>query len=202
MTIEESINFVREYCSFEKDRAYILMAISRRKHNESVSNSEENIHRKIVTTDEEVEYNIKTLYGLMDRDNLNYRLYLTINARSITSSFFDFQQELASMSRSLFNGDEGTVTRIERLSSEWKSTLHNPSNRVEKNFLFDVDGSNEQKVKLINKISSETNVLLWRSSPNGYHVITEPFNYTSLDIDHLYDELDTDGMVHVDEIND
>jgi hypothetical protein len=177
------------------------MAISRRKFNEDVTNGQENVHRRIVSSEEEVEYNIKHLYSMMQQNDLKYRLYLTVNPRSLRSAFFQFQSKLASMSEELFNGDNGTMTRIERLGSEWKSTLHDPSNRVTKNFQFDVDGSKKECEDLLELLNFNTEVLLTRETPNGYHIVTEPFNYTELSGEWLYDDMDTDGMVHVAEVN-
>jgi hypothetical protein len=199
--LNDSTNFVTEYCDFKDDRAYILMAISRRKFNEDVTNSQEKIHRRIVSSEEEVEYNIKHLYSMMQQNELKYRLYLTVNPRSLTSAFFQFQSKLTSMSEELFNGDDGTMTRIERLGSEWKSTLHDPSNRVTKNFQFDVDGSRYAFEKLLEILAPKTEILLTQETPNGFHIITEPFNHTEIEADYLYDEMDTDGMVHVAKVN-
>jgi len=203
MTLQDSIDFVTEYCNFKDDRAYILIAVSRQKFNEDVTNGQEQIHRRIVSSEEEVEYNIKHLYSMMQQNNLKYRLYLTVNSRSLTSAFFQFQSKLASMSEELFNGDDGTITRIERLGSEWKSTLHDPSNRVTKNFQFDLDDVSRGELNLFkDKLTEhEAEILLVRETPNGFHLITEPFNYTKMKAAHFYDELDTDGMVHVAEIN-
>lgn len=195
--LKESIAFVTEYCDFKDDRAYILMAISRRKFNEDVTNSQEKIHRRIVSSEQEVEYNIKHLFSMMQQNDLKYRLYLTVNPRSLTSAFFQFQSKLASMSEELFNGDDGTITRIERLGSEWKSTLHDPSNRATKNFQFDVDGSRYAFEKLLEILAANTEILLTQETPNGFHIITQPFNHTEIEADYLYDEMDTDGMVHV-----
>ena len=179
------------------------MCIARRKFNEGITNSEEVVHRRVINNAEDIEFNVNYVYNLMEMEDLTFRVYLTVNAHDHISAFWDFQQEMKQMAKGLYNGDDGAETRISRLGSEWKSTLHKPRHRDEKKFQFDLDKVTKSEcdefVNRIEKVGAE--VILIRETPNGYHVITNPFNYNKIDEwSSFYDELDTDGMVHVDRV--
>jgi len=48
--------------------------------------------------------------------------------------------------------------------------------------------------RLASTLDELTTVSLRRETPNGYHLVTEPFDYTELATDVTY-ELKTDGML-------
>lgn len=194
--------FIKNWCQFEDEHVYIVMAIARRKFNPEISNSNEIVHRRILTCEEDISGQVDDILALINRHELNFRIYLTVNPRDIVSAYHAFVQELVSWSESLYNGDSGVHTKMERISSEWKSTLHKQEHKADSLFLFDVDDVTEEKAwEFYRKLSEETDVVRFVETPNGYHFISEPFNYTQWSAPVEYDELDTDGMVHVTEIN-
>jgi hypothetical protein len=199
MTIEREIY---DWCDFSGDRAYILMAIARRKFNEDITNSSEIIHRRILTSADDVGEQIEELHGITDAHELNFRIYLTVNARSTIQAHYQFTKELADISEQLHNGHDGAYERIGKLSSEWKSVLHAPENKTDQYFLFDYDDISESELsKCAGSLRQETTVLWTKETPNGYHIVTEPFNYKHWSPPAEYDELDTDGMINLKEIN-
>jgi len=198
----EITDFVEGWCDFSGDRAYILMAIARRKFNRDVTNAEEVIHRRVLTDGEDVDVCVRELLGMMSVHDLHFRIYLTVNAHDTVSAYHSFMQEAIGWSEELYNGHEGVHTQMGRVSSEWKSVLHKPRHRVEQLFQFDYDDVTRDEIKtVVGELNGLTEVRRVRETPNGYHVITEPFNYTEWESPVEYDELDTDGMIFVAEVD-
>lgn len=62
-------------------------------------------------------------------------------------------------------------------------------------FLFDLDQTTSKgKNKFVNEVESLSDIILEQETPNGYHVVSEPFNYNKLDSDIEY-ELKKDGLL-------
>jgi len=196
------VETITDWCEFGKNRAYILMCFSRRKFNPDITNSQEIIHRRVLTAEDQVEDQLADLYALMNRHELHFRLYLTVNARDTVSTYYGFIQEMMDRSEQLYNGDDGAHTVIERMGSEWKSTLHKEAHKDDQYFHFDLDDvTNSEAMRFKNQCNDVSDVVGQFQSPNGWHVITEPFNYTTWTPIVEYDEMDTDGMIHIDEID-
>lgn len=200
--VEQITEFCRDWCDFGEERAYILMAIARRKFNEGVTNSTEVVHRRILTEAEDVERNVADLLALLGRHDLHFRVYLTVNARNVVSAYYSFTQELVQYSADLHYGDDAVREKMALLNSEWKSTLHKPAHRDDELFLFDYDGiTGTELASVIDSLDEQTFVHRTRETPNGFHVVTDPFRYTQWESPVEYDEMDTDGMVHVAELD-
>ena len=199
---ETDIEFIENYTTglYTEKHGYLLMAIARRRFNEGISNSEEVVHRRIITKGDDIERQVGDLRALMSQHDLHFRLYLTVNSRDLVSSLFDFQQDISSMIESLYNGDEDELQRVQRLGSEWKSAAHAPENSNESMFLFDLDDVSQAEMKEFkSRLRKHTSIHVTRETPNGYHIITAPFNYNDLSetATEAYDDLDRDGMVYV-----
>ena len=193
---------IKEWCVFGEDRAYVLMAIARRKHNESLSNSEEIVYRRVLTDGEDISKNYYDLKRLINsHSNLTFRLYLSVNARDIMDAYFNFKSEMETWTRHIYHGDDGSKKNVERLGSKWKSALHNPSTKDDSYFQFDLDDITEEELRVFKQsLAQETSIEFVRKTPNGYHVISEPFDYTKWDEPVEYDDLDTDGQLFVEVI--
>jgi len=200
--VEEITEFIHEWCDFSDDRAYILMAIARRKFNEDVTNSSEVIHRRVITDRGDVEVLVRELVAMIGVHDLNFRLYLTVNAHDTVSAYHAFVEEAVSWSKQLVSGHAGVHKQIDRMGSEWKSVLHKPEHRLRQRFLFDYDEVTEDEIaEVASELMTVTTVHTVRETPNGYHVVTDPFNYTDWESPVEYDEMDTDGMIHVAELD-
>lgn len=95
------------------------------------------------------------------------------------------------------NGDDAALQKFKRVDSYWKSELQKPAARDETFFVFDLDEVSEDEFgQLHSTLLDYTAIETWREPPNGYHIVTEPFNYNDLETDVEY-ELKTDGMLFV-----
>jgi hypothetical protein len=197
-----AIKRIQRYCEFGDNRAYILWLVARRKHNEELSNSEEVIHRRVLTDADEIEPNVRDLYAIAGRHPYTFRLYLTVNARDTETAMLEFHQELVNTVQAFVTGDDSQQVRAERLDSEWKSVLHQPRSKAETRFQWDLDDvTKDECEQFIESIPGEYTVRQTIPTPNGFHVISEPFNYPDWDAPIEYDELDTDGQLFVADIH-
>ncbi len=59
------------------------------------------------------------------------------------------------------------------------------------NFVFDLDGvASATADEFEAHLSTYTTILRRQATPNGYHIVTEPFDYTSLETDVEYEVTD------------
>lgn len=191
MELEE----IQDYCEFGPDRAYIMMAIARSKENDEIRATDQPTIRKIIEDETEIGEKREQLEHAVSRFDNTYRLYLTINARSTTDAFFLFRQEQEQWLKNIAFGNKNSLTNLKKIDHRWKSFLHKQPCRDDKLFLFDMDDATEEDAdKLSADLAEETRILLKNPSPNGWHIITEPFNYTEFESEHEY-ELKKDGMM-------
>ena len=196
-----SREFIQDWCNFKDDRGYVLMAIARKSQNPELSNSEEIVHRRVLASEDDVGYCYRDLKALIDNYDYTFRVYLTANPRSLTKAFYNFNKEMQEMSRQLYHGHDGVVGRLSRLGSEWKSEVHSPEVKYSDYFLFDLDGVTDEELVEFEETLKVYVPKVWRvPTPNGFHILCEPFNYKKFDAPVQYDELSTDGMVFVEEV--
>ena len=191
------IDDFREYCTFGEERVYLLLAIARSKENEDISASDQPTIREVVESEAELERKAAQLAHAVSRFDARYRLYLSANARNTTKAFFELRRRMDDWLQMRFNGDDGVLGKFKRVDSEFKSVLQSDSARDETNFVFDIDDATAAEAERLEATLRErTTVRLIQETPNGYHVVTTPFDYTDLEVDIEY-ELKTDGMIFV-----
>lgn len=186
----------REYCRFGEDRVYLLLAIARSKENDG-SEADAPAIRKVVRDPDSLERKAAELDHAVRRSDATYRLYLTANARNTLDAFFQFRRDTEDWIEMRLRGDEDVRRKFDRVGSEWKSVLQSDRCRDETRFVFDCDDATAAQAEaLADRLADRTTVLLERETPNGYHLVTEPFDYTDIETDVEF-ELKTDGLVFV-----
>lgn len=187
---------VETYCTFGDERVYILLAIARGKEQSDTDEPRPTI-REVVREPEQLRRKAEQLAHAVSRFDATYRLYVTANARDVTAALFRFRASMDDWLEMRLNGDRDVVGKFKRLDSEFKSVLQRDECRDETRFVFDLDDvSRTEADRLRQRLADETTVLLDRDTPNGVHLVCEPFDYTSFDADVAY-ELKTDGLVFV-----
>lgn len=200
----EPMKLMHCWCDFGdgQERAYILMAIARRKHNEDLTHNSEVVFRRVLRNETDIDRQYDELRSLIDGYGYTFRLYLTVNARSVLDAYFRFQNEVNAWSQDYIRGDDAAIEKMGNVGSRWKSTLHNPSVKADSYFQYDLDDVTEDEAtEFATELGNETAVMWVQETPNGYHVLSEPFNYTMWEPPVAYDDFDTDGMVFVDEMD-
>lgn len=195
--------FLRDFCTFDRDSAYILTAMARPKENEQITHGNLPAFREILTSEERIDEKIAKLttlgehYTPEEGGELDFRLYITANSRDTRKAFFRHQKELISMSEQMSNGHKETHNRIKTLNKEWISDLQSDSSKKTNLFIIDIDEKND---KLLDEATSEleslTNIEFILETPNGYHIITDPFNYNEFTTNEGEDiEIKTDSLM-------
>ena len=180
---ENLLSFLEDFCTFGPNRAYILLALARPKENEEISHGKIPIFREIITHEEKIRDKYAFLQSIADNyipregNNLDFRLYITANSRDVEKSFFSFQKSLTDFSKRMADGHEQTREKIKRLDEEWKSTLQTAGNKDDNMFIIDIDECDSSLFDTtLDWLANETTVLNATETPNGFHILTNPFN--------------------------
>lgn len=209
--MNETVKFLKDYCDFSENRVYVLMAIARKNENEPLTSSSEVVYREVLASEDEVGRKVRKLNGAAEAFvpekayTPTFRLYISVNARDPTSAYFEIQRKFARWTKHIVNGDDHILEKLGELDSEFISELQRPHNRADNYFMWDWDGGSgtkweDEKPSDFSEIKQElhrnTAVIGESITPNGRHIVTEPFNYTETDaIAHEDMGLKTDGMI-------
>jgi hypothetical protein len=193
----DPVPLLEEVCTFGEDRVYLLMAIARRKENPGLSGSGEIVFREVLKDDRDLDRTVTKL-GAIARgyDDRTFRLYVSLNARNVMDAFFRFRATSDGWLEDRFHGDEAAPRKFKRVDSHWYSELQRPHSRDETRFLWDLDDATETDLAAFRSDLPVTPTLV-QSTPNGYHVVTEPFDYQANLETAVESELKTDGMLFV-----
>ncbi|EMA47974.1 hypothetical protein [Halococcus saccharolyticus] len=185
------------------------MAIARRKENKHLSSSGEIVFREVVKDGRDIRRKYDKLRALArgyrtdSGEGANFRLYVTVNARDMRSGYWNFRERMNGWSRDMVAGDDAVARKLKRVGGHWMSDLQKSENADDPClFLFDVDDTRRFALNSITSgLTDHTELRRVQETPNGYHLITEPFNHTEFEsgIEH---ELKTDGMLFVEYLND
>ena len=194
------------YCEFGERRVYLLMAVARTRENPRLSSSSEVVFREVLERERDIDRTLRKLscvaatYRDDEGDPLTFRLYLSVNARNTLTAYFNLLERLNGWSKDLIYGDEAVDRKLKRVDQYWKRELQRDEAKDGSRFLIDVDTKAIETDGLKQRLSADTDVVLLRETPNGYHVITEPFNYTEMDYLREHDDIEvgTDRMLFLD----
>ncbi|WP_256298414.1 hypothetical protein [Haloarchaeobius salinus] len=191
----EYIPTLREYCEFGPERVYLLLALARSKENEAHEGP--SAIRKVVRDADDLEPAAAELDHAVSRFDATYRLYLTANARNTQQALFALRRSMDDWLEARLNGSTDVLRKFGRVDGEFTSTLQSDGCRDETNFVFDLDDATAVDADALeSELRERTTIRLRRETPNGFHLVTDPFDYTGLVTDVEY-ELKTDGLVFV-----
>jgi len=112
MTTNNSLDFLKEYCVFDKqDWVWVLVGILRNKDNDGQNKW---MRRLIVRSPEDLETCYHDIKAMGDQKGLTYRMYVSLNARNVTKALFSFQQQLLTTSYEVARGNVQEQDRIKR----------------------------------------------------------------------------------------
>ncbi|KXA99138.1 hypothetical protein AKJ40_03860 [candidate division MSBL1 archaeon SCGC-AAA259M10] len=196
------VSFVGDYCEFGPGRVYLLMAIARSKNN-PLSSSEELCFREVVRSRGDVRRKYAKLKAIMvspleNGRTYDFYLYLSANARNVLKAHFNFRGKMDRWIRNRLNGADNHE-KFKKLGKYWLSELSKPSSRDETNLLIDVDDDSDSRLcEVKNALADRTEVLAERKTPNGWHLVTNPFNHERLSIGL---DIKTDGLLFLEHVN-
>lgn len=201
---EEILKFISDFCEFSDEKAYIISSMARPKENDEINHGEIPMFREIFTDEESLRRKfakIKTLgenYISEEGNTLTFRIYFTPNARDSMSAFFHYQERINNLMENIYQGHEESKSKIQRMDKIWKSTLEKDTNKDDTNFLIDFDKKDREILKETKKELSEmTDIIMCMPTPNGYHILTKPFDPNEFNDTDLteYCDLKKDGLM-------
>jgi hypothetical protein len=164
----------------KEDNCHVFLALKRKKDNEDTNGR--TIIRKIIRDFSDDLNLIKAqclkLGGI-------WRIYHTVNPRS-------FNKALKMFKHRLIDDEEEYYYRLDSL---WMNCLLSSDSRAEKRFMLDFDNKDFEYVKFVLGAINRVDIFFCES-PNGYHVVVEPFDVRL--VEPLGVEVVKDGYYFVD----
>jgi hypothetical protein len=192
----ENIEEIRDILSFGDNEVHVLLAITRNKENENVTANSRSIHRNIVREEDELEDGIEHLQKICQNEEEDFRIYISVNSRDVTKAAYLLRSKINDVSIQHTNGNDSAVRYFKKLDSEFRSILQLEECRSTRKFLFDLDSTSKSDVEEFIDQIEVVDPELTIDTPNGHHVVTEPFHFTQ-DFDSIDVEKKTDGMVFI-----
>lgn len=120
-----------------------------------------------------------------------YRLYASVNARSIEKAEKQFKMEMLEAD---FSSGENKTYFYERLESRWAGSLMKPGSRIGSLFILDIDGEGDVTAPVLKWLGEhEIEPIKMYQTPNGWHIVTPPFNPTEFQFENC--EVKKDGLI-------
>lgn len=173
MNIEKKALEITEEFHLFTEGVRVMMLINR-----GIGNSNKGSRRwinKLVSAnkDEFTENLIKLLTqkeSIGDDDN---RIYLSVNPRKIIKAVKYFQHKQLDL-----NTEDEIVSFYKNINNNFCSALMQPENRGKSLFLIDYDNTDQVSLSnILNLLQKEgINVIKFYITPNGWHIICNPFN--------------------------
>lgn len=146
---------------------HIYEAIQRKKENPGMVG--ERCIREVCWDGDELR-SIVRLKAKTSNEPGTWRIYRTVNRRDVRKA----QIELAKTLIDIVAGINDTTKTVETL---WKNVLSQPRNKSERLFLIDVDDASlANKVVQIIRAVAKAIIIDESATPNGYHIVTTPFD--------------------------
>lgn len=170
---------------------YVYQAIRRRKENKTIEGPR--VIRQVDYHDDHrwVEHRLKK--AIQDYPGI-WRIYKSVNRR-------DYNKARLELAHTLINQlvkPEGNSDK--NPESLWKDILMKPSNKAERLFLVDVDSTDYDEKKAVQDVLRLVKFHQVTPTPNGQHIITDPFDPRSIEKLFPYAEVKKDALVYVDTV--
>lgn len=169
---------------FLKTGVRCLLLIHRRKDG-GRNRSDYHAVKRISMNSEDFENHLRELIAIKSKNpDIPYRIYSNVNSRNIDKAIFRFKHEI--LDNDLVDNDQKYRFYTD-INNRFFGCLMKPQSRKQNYFLFDLDQGEDYNddsdfCKIFRMIENHTKILCSKQTPNGFHLITEPFNYTKINI--------------------
>lgn len=183
--MNNKLKFLEEHCEFNTTYdTYVLLAVSRKKDTESLTNSKEIVFREVLRRKKDIGRKLRRLrlncksYRDDDGKKYPFYIYITCNARNGKKACMMVMNKLMDCfyEESLGHDRSRIMKRVDR---EFISALMKPKSRGStKYFMIDVDTTNKTFLnRVIDSIETEEDTYVEViKSRNGFHIKSNPFN--------------------------
>lgn len=168
---------------FTNNNIYMIFAIARSKNNNGITSKQQVVIREPVRSLESFPYKVAKLKSAARLRDLNFYIYVSVNARSTLKGYINFKNKLNEYASQAMFGKDDYKYQLSRLNNVWYSSLMQPNARATKYFLIDVDTKEMSTVaEVIGKVeqykTNNYNVEVKHVTPsrNGFHIVTDAFD--------------------------
>lgn len=191
-TLEEIKEIFKDY----SDGLRIIMLVHRNKEGGIGRKAQKTNLKKIITQNSEEFWEaIAYMRKLKEGDLRPLRIYSTVNSRNLQRTIHNFKRDMLENDYSkVLNKDFFYID----IKNRFISALMKKACKSQSNFLFDLDECDDHSFHSIhNQIERQTKIQTYYQTKNGYHIITDPFNYNKLE---CLDQVDIhpDGLLLID----
>ena len=178
------VELLKEHCRFDNpDHVYVLLAVARKKDNETITNNTEVVFREVIKRETDIIRKYHKICNALrnfrdDRDNsFNFYLYVTVNPRDCIKAFFSLQHDFNSWLEQRLNGHDNE--NFKKIDGYWISALMKPESRGNRGlFLVDIDTKHVEPIREL--IKEHTIIVRENKTKNGYHLLVLPFDRQKL----------------------
>lgn len=200
----KAIDLLKKHCEFNSlYDCYVLLAVSRKKDNPSITNSQEIVFREVIKNPNDIvrKYNkIKAqIVNYKDENNKSYPfyLYISLNARDSLKATFLLQSKIDNWIQQTIGGADMS-NMFKKVYCHFYSTLmmKKTITSSQKYFMIDLDTKDVNQLTALTRCFEIYNLKeeLIQETKNGYHIKLKPFDIRLL--------LDTDWSEYgVDDID-
>ena len=164
---------------------YVYQAVRRNKENQGNKDREQ--YWEVAYPDSDHDGVIASMKRRVSHKPGVWRIYRSVNQRDIVKAKLDL---LDILTKSLVYEDKRRVETI------WRTVLMQPKNKAERLFLLDIDSTTPDIVAIHKAIGGPEKQKDLVFTPNGYHMITEPFNPTAM-VPFEYVEIKKDAFLFI-----
>ena len=191
-----SLEEIKEIFKDYSDGYRAVLLVFRNKEGGTNRRAQHTDLKKFITINsEDFFFAINKLQAEYAADYRPLRIYASLNSRDIEKAIHKFKQEQLDCDYGMGLIRENFYLNIK---NNWISCLMKKPCKAQSNFLIDLDGCDDQGFHSIyNRIKKRTNIQTYYQTKNGYHIITDPFDYTKLE---CLDEVDVhpDALMLID----
>lgn len=151
----------------------ILMLIHRQKDG-GTNRKDRGSVRRVSRNEKEFDKYYEELVKQKGLSQLPLRIYCSVNARDYKRAIRMYKIQQVEIEG---QGEEAQTRFYIQSENQFFSCLAKPPCAKTKWFMIDLDTHDPDEVeKTLNKLTPHTQILDMRTTPNGFHIITEPFN--------------------------
>lgn len=181
----KSIEILKEHCEFNSPYdCYVLLAVSRKKDSEHITNSQEIVFRDVIKNEKDIERKYLKMkaqcesYKDLDGKSYPFYLYVSLNARDSVKATFQLMQKINLWTEEMLRGVDRSQF-FKKVYGHFYSTLMHKISKSKhtKYFMFDIDTKDDEEIHHIEyELEGYAKIIMRVETRNGWHYKVKPFN--------------------------
>lgn len=140
-------------------------------------------HERMLFTRDRKEFEEVLAFLIEERSKhplQNLRIYSTVNSRDLNKAIRAFKIDQLEID---YQSEQVKSDFYSAIKSRFASALMRPVSRSTSFFVFDIDDpmTLDEALGIIDRSGFSDKIMKQYATKNGWHIITEPFNYTTLE---------------------